>query len=90
MNHEAVALTTVRDVCIDVAGPLPDSGRIARGTAFVDSQRLTSEQLLEAMPDDRRDARSFLMRLNGFFALAGRRGDDFVAAVDRVRSWPVF
>jgi asparagine synthase (glutamine-hydrolysing) len=83
-------LRKIREVRLDFAGaPLPNAG-MARGTAFVDEQKLAHDRLLRALPDGLQEAGLVLRGMNGFFKLAGRSGDHFVAAVDRVRSGSLF
>lgn len=83
-------MTTTKDVWLNFSPPTKDAGRLSRGSAFMGDRQLASDQLLDALPDNRRDVIPFLATLNGFFALAGRRGERFFAAVDRVRSRPIF
>jgi asparagine synthase (glutamine-hydrolysing) len=65
-----------------------------RGAVFADGKlRRDAQSLHTLLPETDGDVRSWaqaLLGLNGFFALIARRGERLVAAVDRVRSIPLF
>lgn len=64
-----------------------------KGTAYLGDQRQDAAGLAAELPgnfDDTKALHDFNARYNGFYALVAGRGKHLVAAVDRVRSLPLF
>lgn len=62
------------------------------GNAFLDGEHLSAEQLADRISrmERERELRSFLSRANGFFSLVHQTEQRTFAAVDHVRSWPLY
>ncbi|AHE99990.1 asparagine synthase-related protein [Thioalkalivibrio paradoxus] len=64
-----------------------------RGTAFFDNRRLPFAEVSTHLPNNTNDLEAwqeFLLSLNGFFALIYQSHSHVIAAVDRVRSVPLY
>lgn len=70
-----------------------DNSLHMRGTVFVDNTRVPFSDISEHLPENKNDPEAWqksLLGFNGFFALIHHAPSHMVAAVDRVRSIPLF
>ncbi|MFD1686142.1 hypothetical protein [Halobellus litoreus] len=65
---------------------------LVSGNAFIDGEHVSREEFAARISDadGKAGLLSILSRANGFFSVIHREGDTVYAAVDHVRSWPLY